>query len=148
MASADIESFRIVTHPDGPGKGFWCWVRVYETKEDLHKAAHKHHPWYGKDSWHDTIGVCQTVPYRAKVGEDGQWYPVYTPNKLSSIIRLIRGFSYETACHELAHASTHIYRITNDLKSNFDDMEEEEKLCYIHGQLAQSFFTYITDNWK
>lgn len=90
------------------------------------------------------MACCHPVRAVIKVGDnpDAPVEPMLWPSTgLAGVIRLSAENLYpEVIHHELLHASCATYRMNVALDLNlgsaYDDMDREEDLAYIHGQLA------------
>lgn len=140
-----VRSLRLVTHPKGPGKGYWVWVRFYETVEDLRKAAYSYDTYKVPNEFNRAEACFNPSRLRFVVDKKGKMVEHLPPNKCLGVIRIVRGCSYEIVAHEVVHASLHIYRRVVRPNANFwrECHEAEEDFAYIYGQLFEEFMYQV-----
>jgi hypothetical protein len=114
--------FRVTTRAAGSRRGLA--VQVYEDLADLRDAATRY---IGADPSHfaEALGVCHA--YRE-------------PGPTAALIRLWRHrLDTSVVVHEITHAAMGIYRMDWLPKYGApeDDMENEETLCYLVGELTR-----------
>lgn len=123
---------RWTVRSDPVGCGWYCWfyVFIYETNDELRKAATKYSSYHDYDHFTDTLACFQpifTVRYN-------NHKPVScAKTAFIGVMRFsMEAFKPHIIIHEAAHAAVH-YVCSLNLETEYklgDDIKNEEALCY------------------
>jgi hypothetical protein len=133
-----MRSFRISTDRVGPRR--WCWVRIHDTLDHMHRAAHRRSPWEPMEWWDGCMACFQPTPWKL-TEDDGKRWPA---SGYAGVLRLVDGeVTPEVVAHELVHAAATVYRMnvkpTVRLGDGHVGFHREEEFAYIYGELYASF---------
>jgi hypothetical protein len=140
-----LKSWRIETDYVAPMR--WLQVKVYDDVELLRRAAARY-SWQSVAEYAQAVGCVQQTPERWLVDADGKDQgPLWPANGLAGVVRLSADhLTTEVIHHETLHAAAVVYRM-NVARAIYlgtgEDMENEEKFAYIHGQLAADMDTHL-----
>lgn len=131
----------------------WWWVRVHDSPASMCRAAHAYAPHHGWAYWKPAaiLGCCQPGRPLIEIDDDpdNPQRPLLWPSYgFAGVIRLTAENLFpEVVHHEVLHAACHTYRMNVELSlqlgNGYGDMDREEDLAYIHGQLAADMDTKL-----
>lgn len=130
MYYKSVKQFQISTRCSGRLR--IIQVCVYDTVEEMRKAGERHSKSIGSGSigldkcW----GLCQSFD-KELIYSDGR----VERSPQAGFIRLVKeALKMGIITHEATHMAWGIYR--DDVQKTIPDMEREEKLCYLVGDIA------------
>lgn len=127
----------------------WFSVKVYDTQEAMHAAAHKLKPLEGFGTFDGRLlGLVQPVPAFYHDSDTEFQDPRWPRNGMAGTIRLSANHLWtEVIYHELVHAACQVYRMNFareiNLGPGWEDLSDEENFAYIYGQLAADMATAL-----
>lgn len=127
----------------------WFRVKIYDTQEAMHAAAHRLKPWEGFEKFDGRLlGCVQTVPASYAHDDAELTTPRWPVNRLAGTIRLCSQHLWtEIIYHEVVHAACQVYRMNFarelNLGTGWEDLNDEENFAYIYGQLAADMDTAL-----
>lgn len=106
-------------------------VNIYQSKWRMHTASIKR-----KNNLqgitHNTIGTCH------------RWWANYSDHVIAVIMMSWDTITFDVLCHELLHASIHVWTYEKQDKGKKLSCDNDETLCYIHSDMVQDIMELLT----
>lgn len=134
-----LRRWTVRTDPLDLGQPFWFYVYVYETPEELRKAAAKYR--HDDEGWEGTVG-CFQPQISCKVDKKGNSIRTASTTFIG-VMRLCVGHMQQfVIIHESTHAAINLVRAmayqNGRSDPDFEDINVEEALCYATHEISRS----------
>lgn len=136
-----ITRWTLRTDPTNSGKPFWFYIYVYETPEDLRRAAAKYRDEDGVGSFVDTVG-CFQPNISVKYAKNKQTIRTASTTFVGCM-RLCRpNMQQFVIIHESVHAAMNLCRAMAYQQDrgdpDYEDIEWEEALAYATHHISRA----------